>query len=82
MQGSQGISEMKTSGAVNQYCIDDYLQAMAMERRIMEGLSSWQRDAAAAASNLQTVGCLEQGSVGDFKVHICGKSSHNKHWES
>ncbi|KAF7017738.1 unnamed protein product [Triticum aestivum] len=72
MQGgqSQGISGMKTSGAVNPYCIDDYyMQAMAMERRIMEGLSGWQRDAAAAAavSDLRTVGCLEQGS-GDFKI--------------
>ncbi|KAM3388768.1 hypothetical protein ACQJBY_011108 [Aegilops geniculata] len=72
MQGgqSQGISGMKTSGAVNRYCIDDYyMQAMAMERRIMEGLNGWQRDAApaAAVSDLQTVGCLEQGS-GDFKI--------------
>ncbi|XP_037481772.1 putative Myb family transcription factor At1g14600 isoform X1 [Triticum dicoccoides] len=72
MQGgqSQGISGTKTSGAVNRYCIDDYysMQAMAMERRIMEGLSC-QRDAAAAVSSLRTVGCLEQGS-GDFKQII------------
>ncbi|XBJ03677.1 hypothetical protein VPH35_022771 [Triticum aestivum] len=84
MQGgqSQGISGTKTSGAVNRYCIDDYysMQAMAMERRIMEGLSC-QRDAAAAVSSLRTVGCLEQGS-GDFKVRIRCKSSHGKHWES
>ncbi|XP_044967477.1 myb family transcription factor MOF1-like isoform X1 [Hordeum vulgare subsp. vulgare] len=75
MQGSKGISETKTSGAANQYCIDDYMQAMAMERRIKEeGLSGWQRDAApaAAVSSLQTVGCLEQGSAlaGDFKQII------------
>uniref|UniRef100_A0A0D9W8B0 Myb-like domain-containing protein n=1 Tax=Leersia perrieri TaxID=77586 RepID=A0A0D9W8B0_9ORYZ len=70
MQGSQGISEMRTTGT--QYCIDDYMQAMAMERRIKEGGLRWQRDAAAAdggaaASNLQTVGCLVQESD-SFKI--------------
>ncbi|KAM0830759.1 hypothetical protein ACQ4PT_066002 [Festuca glaucescens] len=69
MQGSQGISEMKTAaGPGTQHCIDDYMQAMAMERRIKDEGLRWQRDAAVtAASNLQTVGCLEQGS-GDFKI--------------
>ncbi|XP_006652650.1 myb family transcription factor MOF1 [Oryza brachyantha] len=73
MQGSQGISEMRTTGT--QYCIDDYMQAMAMERRIKEeGLRWQQRDAAAAAadggaaaSNLQTVGCSVQESD-PFKI--------------
>ncbi|KAF0893401.1 hypothetical protein E2562_024215 [Oryza meyeriana var. granulata] len=70
MQGSQGISEMRTTGT--QYCIDDYMQAMAMERRIKEEGLRWQRDAAAAdggaaASNLQTVGCSVQES-GPFKI--------------
>ncbi|XBI93853.1 hypothetical protein VPH35_030612 [Triticum aestivum] len=71
MQGGQGISGMMTSGAVNQYSIDDYyyMQAMAMQRRIMEGLSCQRDAAAAAASSLQTVACLEQGS-GDFKQII------------
>ncbi|KQJ84085.1 uncharacterized protein LOC100827236 [Brachypodium distachyon] len=65
MQGSQGISEMRTPGT--QYCIDDYMPALAMERRIKEEGLRWQRDTATAASSLQTVGCLEQGS-GDFKI--------------
>lgn len=73
MQGSQGISEMRTTGT--QYCIDDYMQAMAMERRIKEEGLRWQRDAAAAAaadggaaaSNLQTVGCSVQESD-PFKI--------------
>ncbi|KAL6882646.1 hypothetical protein ACP4OV_011336 [Aristida adscensionis] len=61
MQGSQGISEMSTAG--NQYCIDDYMQAMAMEKRIKEEGLRWQRDAAATtASSLQAVGCLVQKS--------------------
>ncbi|KAM0843750.1 hypothetical protein ACQ4PT_057501 [Festuca glaucescens] len=70
MQGSHGISEMKTAAVPGtQHCIADYMQAMAMEGRIKDEGLRWQRDAAAtAASNLQTVGCLEQGS-GDFKVH-------------
>lgn len=57
---------MRTPGT--QYCIDDYMPALAMERRIKEEGLRWQRDTATAASSLQTVGCLEQGS-GDFKVH-------------
>ncbi|KAG8065826.1 hypothetical protein GUJ93_ZPchr0004g39096 [Zizania palustris] len=72
MQGSQGVSEMRATGT--QYCIDDYMQAMAMERRIKEEGLRWQRDAAAAAaadsvaaSNVQTVGCLMQES-GPFKI--------------
>ncbi|KAG8083049.1 hypothetical protein GUJ93_ZPchr0014g47676 [Zizania palustris] len=67
MQGSQGIREMRTTGT--QYCVDDYMQAMAMERRIKEEGLRWQMDAAAAAaaSNLQTVGCLSQES-GPFKI--------------
>jgi hypothetical protein len=45
------------------------MQAMAVVRRIKDEGLRWQRNAAAtAASNLQTVGCLEQGS-GDFRVH-------------
>ncbi|XP_051218593.1 myb family transcription factor MOF1 [Lolium perenne] len=70
MQGSHGISEMKTAAGPGstQHCIDDYMQALAVERRIKDEGLRWQRDAAAtAASNLQTVGCLEQGS-GDFKI--------------
>ncbi|KAL6651210.1 hypothetical protein ACP70R_010135 [Stipagrostis hirtigluma subsp. patula] len=59
MQGSQGISEMSTAG--NQCCIDDYMQAMAMERGIKEEGLRWQRDAA-AASSVQAVGCLVQES--------------------
>jgi hypothetical protein len=66
MQGSQGISEMRTAG--NQYCMHDYMQAMAMERRIKQEGLRWQRaEAAAAVSSLQTVGCLVQES-GSFKV--------------
>jgi hypothetical protein len=67
MQGSQGISEMKTTtGTVTRYCIDDYMQAMAMERRIKDEGLRWQRNAAAS---LQTVRCLDQG-FGDFQVHV------------
>jgi hypothetical protein len=71
MQGSQGITEMRTAGT--QYCMHDYMQAMAMERRIKQEGLRWQRDAAVAAapaaavSSLQTVGCLAQES-GSFKV--------------
>ncbi|KAL5216775.1 hypothetical protein ABZP36_008176 [Zizania latifolia] len=74
MQGSQGIREMRTTGT--QYCVDDYMKAMAMERRIKEEGLRWQMDAAAAAadgggaaaaSNLQTVGCLSQESD-PFKI--------------
>ncbi|CAM0903329.1 unnamed protein product [Alopecurus aequalis] len=53
MQASQGISEMKNTGTGTRYCIDDYMQGMAMERRIKEEGLRWQRDA--AASSLQTV---------------------------
>lgn len=79
MQGSHGVSDARTAAAAGSlYCIDDYMQAMAMGRRIKEeGLISWQRrDAAAAAaaattaapSNLQAMGCLVQESD-PFKVH-------------
>uniref|UniRef100_A0ACD5UTF5 Uncharacterized protein n=1 Tax=Avena sativa TaxID=4498 RepID=A0ACD5UTF5_AVESA len=67
MQGSQGISGMETAtGTAARYRTDDYVQAMAMERGIKDEGLRWQWDAA-AASSLQTVGCLEQGS-GDIKV--------------
>jgi hypothetical protein len=70
MQGSQGISEMRTAG--DQYRMHDYMQTMAMEKRIKQDGLRWQRDAAAApataVSSLQTVGCLVQES-GSFKVH-------------
>ncbi|XP_062186215.1 myb family transcription factor MOF1-like isoform X2 [Phragmites australis] len=59
MQGSQGISEKRAAG--NQYCVDDYMQAMATERRIKEEGLRWQRDAA-AASSVQALGCLVQES--------------------
>ncbi|GJN02036.1 hypothetical protein PR202_ga19350 [Eleusine coracana subsp. coracana] len=67
MQGSQGISETRTAG--NQYCMHDYRQAMAMDRRIKQEGLRCQRDAAAAAAvfSLQTVGCLVQES-GSFKT--------------
>jgi hypothetical protein len=59
-------------GSQDQYCMHDYMQAMAMERRIKQEGLRWQRDAAAApataVSGLQTVGCLVQES-GSFKVH-------------
>uniref|UniRef100_A0A0A8Z7C0 Uncharacterized protein n=1 Tax=Arundo donax TaxID=35708 RepID=A0A0A8Z7C0_ARUDO len=62
MQGSQGISE-RTAGS-QQYCKHDYMQAMAMEKRIKEEGLRWQRDAAAAtaASNLHAGRCLVKES--------------------
>ena len=74
MQGSHGVSDARTTaGGGGLYCIDDYMQAMAVGWRIKEeGLIRWQRrDAAAAAaapSNLQAMGCLVQESA-PFKVH-------------
>jgi predicted NBD/HSP70 family sugar kinase len=71
LQGSHGISEARTAAAGSLYCVDDYMQAMAMRRRIKEEGLRWQRRdvaAATAASNLQAVGCLEQESD-RFKVH-------------
>ncbi|KAF8651874.1 hypothetical protein HU200_063122 [Digitaria exilis] len=67
LQGSHGISEASTAAADagSLYCIDDYMQAMAMRWRIKEEGLRWQRRdaaAAAAASNLQAVGCLVQES--------------------
>ncbi|TKW05999.1 hypothetical protein SEVIR_7G213400v4 [Setaria viridis] len=67
MQGSHRISEARTAAAAaaagSLYCIDDYMQAMATRRRIKEEGLRWQRrDAAAAASSLQAVGCLVQES--------------------
>ncbi|KAG2574060.1 hypothetical protein PVAP13_7KG306550 [Panicum virgatum] len=66
LQGSHGISEPRTAAAGSLYCVDDYMQAVAMRRRIKEEGLRWQRrDAAAApaaASNLQAVGCLVQES--------------------
>ncbi|KAG2568080.1 hypothetical protein PVAP13_7NG186100 [Panicum virgatum] len=65
LQGSHGISEARTAAAGSLYCVDDYMQAMAMRRRIKEEGLRWQRRdvaAATAASNLQAVGCLEQES--------------------
>ncbi|PUZ48479.1 hypothetical protein GQ55_7G248300 [Panicum hallii var. hallii] len=66
LQGSHGISEARTAAAGSLHCVDDYMQAMAMRRRIKEEGLRWQRrDAAApaaAASNLQAVGCLVQES--------------------
>lgn len=72
LQGSHGISEASTAAAAagSLYCIDDYMQAMAMRWRIKEEGLRWQRRdaaAAAAASNLQAVGCLVQESD-PFKV--------------
>ncbi|WVZ86754.1 hypothetical protein U9M48_033490 [Paspalum notatum var. saurae] len=73
-QGSRGISDARTAAAGSLYCDDDYMQAMAMGRRIKEEGLRWQRrdaapDAAttAAASNLQAVGCLVQESD-PFKI--------------
>jgi hypothetical protein len=72
MQGSHGVSDARTTaGGGGLYCIDDYMQAMAVGWRIKEeGLIRWQRRDAAAAtpSNLQAMGCLVQES-GPFKVH-------------
>ena len=72
LQGSHGISEARTAAAGSLYCVDDYMQAVAMRRRIKEEGLRWQRrDAAAApaaASNLQAVGCLVQESD-RLKVH-------------
>ncbi|OEL35948.1 hypothetical protein BAE44_0003033 [Dichanthelium oligosanthes] len=70
-QGSHGVSEARTAAAAGSlYCTDD-MQAMAMRRRIKEEGLRWQRrDAAAtaaAASNLQSVGCLVQESD-PFKI--------------
>lgn len=71
--GSHGVSDARTAAAAGGlYCIDDYMQAMAVGWRIKEeGLIRWQRrDAAAAAaapSNLQAMGCLVQESA-PFKV--------------
>ncbi|CAO2043369.1 unnamed protein product [Urochloa humidicola] len=62
MQGSHGISEARTAAAGGMYCIDDYMQAMAMRRRIKEEGLRWQRRDAAAASSLQAVGCSLQES--------------------
>ncbi|TKW05998.1 hypothetical protein SEVIR_7G213400v4 [Setaria viridis] len=72
MQGSHRISEARTAAAAaaagSLYCIDDYMQAMATRRRIKEEGLRWQRrDAAAAASSLQAVGCLVQESD-PFKI--------------
>ncbi|ONM14917.1 Putative Myb family transcription factor [Zea mays] len=71
MQGSHGVSDARTTaGGGGLYCIDDYMQAMAVGWRIKEeGLIRWQRRDAAAAtpSNLQAMGCLVQES-GPFKV--------------
>ncbi|GJN26713.1 hypothetical protein PR202_gb14668 [Eleusine coracana subsp. coracana] len=66
-QGSQGISETRTAG--NQYCMHDFRQAVAMDRRIKQEGLRCQRDAAAAGTvfSLQTVGCLVQES-GSFKT--------------
>ncbi|KAL5675232.1 hypothetical protein ACJX0J_011363, partial [Zea mays] len=70
MQGSHGVSDARTTaGGGGLYCIDDYMQAMAVGWRIKEeGLIRWQRRDAAAAtpSNLQAMGCLVQES-GPFK---------------
>ena len=71
VQGSHGISEPRTAAAGSLYCVDDYMKAVAMRRRIKEEGLRWQRRgvaAATAASNLQAVGCLEQESD-RFKVH-------------
>ncbi|CAN6235948.1 unnamed protein product [Urochloa humidicola] len=62
LQGSHGISEARTAAAGSLYCIDDYMQAMAMRRRIKEDGLRWQRRDAAAASSLQAVGCSLQES--------------------
>nr|CAB3487956.1 unnamed protein product [Digitaria exilis] len=72
LQGSHGISEASTAAAAagSLYCIDDYMQAMAMRWRIKEEGLRWQRRdaaAAAAASNLQAVGRLVQESD-PFKI--------------
>ncbi|RLM73622.1 uncharacterized protein C2845_PM15G18780 [Panicum miliaceum] len=70
LQGSHGISEARTATAGSLYCVDDYMQAMAMRRRMKEEGLRWQRRdaaAAAAASNLQAVGCWVQESD-RFKV--------------
>ncbi|KAJ1272448.1 hypothetical protein BS78_06G202300 [Paspalum vaginatum] len=72
-QRSHGISDARTAAAGSLYCDDDYMQAMAMDRRIKEGLR-WQRrdaDAAttAAASNLQAKGCLVLQESDSFKIH-------------
>ncbi|CAL5015403.1 unnamed protein product [Urochloa decumbens] len=69
LQGSHGISEARTAaaGTGSLYCIDDYMQAMAMRRRIKEEGLGWQRRDAAAASSLQAVGCSLQESD-PFKI--------------
>ncbi|CAL5069416.1 unnamed protein product [Urochloa decumbens] len=68
LQGSHGISEARTAAAAGSlYCIDDYMQAMAMRRRIKEEGLGWQRRDAAAASSLQAVGCSLQESD-PFKI--------------
>ncbi|CAN6249761.1 unnamed protein product [Urochloa humidicola] len=68
MQGIHGISEARTTAAAgSMYCIDDYMQAMAMRRRIKEEGLRWQRRDAAAASSLQAVGCSLQESD-PFKI--------------
>lgn len=95
IQGSHGISDARTEAAGSLYCNDDYMQAVAMGRRIKEGLRWQRRDAAAAAaatttaaaSNLQAVGCPVQESD-PFKqehrpeAHLLGFAPNQKEGSS